>query len=137
MVTNETDTRAQKSVVILAWWSVGWAVLLAVGEVARNWGDWQWWPFWLLDMLASALLLVGAWFALRSNQEQRLSPLVGAFGFCTAGAYDSFFSHLEIMEQPISGNIAHGPLTAIIGVLFGVATLSFLASVALAVRLGR
>jgi hypothetical protein len=137
MIEKQASGRAQQFVVFLAWWSVVWAVLLAVGEVVRNWGDWQYWPFWLSDFLASALLLVGAWFALRPNQDNRLSPLVGAFGICTAFAYDSFFSHLATMEQPISGNITHGPLTVIIGVLFGLATLSFLSSLALAVRLGR
>ena len=137
MKAEQTSGRTQTFVAILAWWAIVWAVLLAVGEIVRNWDDWQWWPFWLLDFVASALLLVGAWFALRPNQDKCLSPLVGAFGFCTAGAYGSFFSHLEIMEQPISGNIAHGPLTVIIGVLFGLATLSFLVASVLAVRLGR
>jgi hypothetical protein len=135
--TAMKSSSAEKLVAPLAWWAIVWAVLLAVGECARNWGDWQWWPFWLLDFIASALLLVGAWFALRPNQGKCLSPLVGALGFCTAGAYGSFFSHLEVMEQPVSGNFAHGPLTVIIGVLFGLATASFLVSTAVAVRLSR
>lgn len=63
-------TNPAKFIVPLAWWAVTWAVLLAVGEIARNWDDWQWWPFWFADMLASAFLIFGAWFALRPGEKK-------------------------------------------------------------------
>ena len=29
--------------------------VLALGELRANWGDWQFWPLWLVDFAASAL----------------------------------------------------------------------------------
>ena len=124
-------------IAFLAWWSIGWGTFLAVGEVVRNWDDWQWWPFWIMDFIASALLFVGGWFALRPGSASRLSPLVGALGFSTAMGYLSFFGHLAAIDQPVNGPIPHALLTAIIGVLFAFAALSFAAALVLAVRAER
>ena len=35
------------------------AVGLAIGEAAMNWGDWQWWPLWVVDYVCVAWLLGG------------------------------------------------------------------------------
>ena len=135
-VESSIDDR-NRSVEFLAWWSIGWAIFLAVGEVGRNWGDWQWWPYWVGDLIASALLIIGGWFALRPGRKWGLGPLVGAIGVCAAGGYDSFFGHLASIDQPVNGPIPQVPLTAIIGVLFALAVLSFVAALILAVRLER
>jgi hypothetical protein len=140
LVSVERQTqraRCHGQVVFLARWSIGWAVFLAVGEVVRNWGDWQWWPFWMVDFIASALLICGGWFALRPGNAVRLGPLLGGLGFSTAMGYSSFFGHLATLDQPVSGTIPHGPLTVIIGVLFALAAGSFAAALVLAVRLER
>ena len=28
-------------------------------ETLVNWGQWQWWPYWLVDYVAAALLILG------------------------------------------------------------------------------
>jgi hypothetical protein len=48
--------------------------------------------------------------------------------------YDSFFSHLASLDQPVNGPIPHVTLTAIIGLLFVLAVLTFGAAIAVAVR---
>ena len=40
---------------------------LALAELARNWGSWQWWPFWLVDFIAAGLLVAGASRTLRER----------------------------------------------------------------------
>jgi hypothetical protein len=134
IVATSATANHRQSVWLLAWWSIGWGTLLAVGEIARNFGDWQWWPFWVGDLIASALLIAGGWFALRPGSSSRLSPLVGALGFCTAGGYDSFFGHLASLDEPVNGPIPHVMLTAIIGLLFALAVLTFAAALVIAVR---
>jgi len=137
MAATSASVNSRRHIALLAWWSITWGILLAVGEIARNLGDWQWWPFWVADLIASMLLIVGGWFALRGRNASRLSPLVGALGFCTAMGYDSFFGHLASLEQPVNGPIPHVALTVIIGVLFALAVVSFGVAIALAVRVGR
>jgi len=129
------DKIAQRYIAIIAWIAIVFGVLLAIGEVIRNIGDWQWWPFWVVDMICSALLIAGGWYAQRPVPQQRLSLLVGALGFCTAMGYASFFSHLANIDGPVEGNIAHLPLTITIGVLFAMAAICFATSVRLAMRL--
>lgn len=35
------------------------ALLLAGAETMINWGQWQAWPWWLVDFVAAGLLLLG------------------------------------------------------------------------------
>jgi hypothetical protein len=58
----------QKSAAYLA---LAFGVFLAIAETARNWGNWQWWPFWLVDYVAATLLVAGVGFglALASGRE--------------------------------------------------------------------
>src|SRR5512145_370089 len=80
---------------------------LAVAELARNWGAWQWWPFWLVDFIAAGLLILGAISALgRSPRGPVL--LAGAWGFTSAMFYMSFWSHIESFDQPATGNVSQG-----------------------------
>jgi hypothetical protein len=39
--------------------AIGFAVFLALAEIRRNWGDWGYAPFWIVDYIAVALLLYG------------------------------------------------------------------------------
>lgn len=97
--------------------AVSFALFLALAETARNWGNWQWWPFWLVDYIASALLLAGGLSTLR---RAGWGPrwLAGGWGFASAMFYMSFWSHIEELERPADGNLAQTPLTIAIGVLW-------------------
>ena len=44
---------------ISAYMALLYGVGLAGFETLVNWGQWQWWPFWLVDYVAAALLLFG------------------------------------------------------------------------------
>ena len=106
--------------------AVGFAVFLAIAEVARNWGDWGYWPFWVVDYLAVALLLFGA----RRVEHDGGRLLSGAWGFTCAMFYMSFFSHLAALDQPDRGPLDQRPLTLIIGILFALTIAGFAASLA-------
>lgn len=104
--------------------AVAFGLFLALAETARNWGAWQWWPFWLVDYIAAALLLVGAHLASRGRAGGG-AFLAGAWGFATAMFYSSFWSHIEHLDQPADGNLEQGPLTVVIGVLWAVTIVGF------------
>ena len=97
---------------------------LAVADTARNWGNWQWWPFWLVDFIAAALLIAGAILVIRRN---RAGPqiLCGAWGFTSAMFYSSFWSHIANADRPADGNLAQEPLTIIIGVMWVITIVGF------------
>jgi hypothetical protein len=99
-------------------------VFLAVAETARNWGDWQWWPFWLVDFIAAGLLLAGSNLALRKRPGGR-SVLCGAWGFTTSMFYGSFWSHVGHITEATEGNFAQGPLTVAIGIMWGITIVGF------------
>jgi hypothetical protein len=104
-------------------------VFLAIAETLRNWGDWQWWPFWLVDYVAAGLLVAGGISTLRRTRRgPRL--LAGAWGFTTAMFYMSFWSHVADSDQPADGNLEQTPLTLIIGILLGIALVGFALSLA-------
>ncbi len=105
------------------------ALFLGGAEVVRNWGAWGPWPFWVVDYIAVALLLL-AWQAHRAGWPQARTLRAGAWGFTCAMLYQSFFSHLMTIDQPDPGPVPHAPLTAIVGVLFGLAAVGFVASLA-------
>lgn len=106
---------------------------LTVAEIARNWGNWQWWPFWLVDFIAAGLLIAGAWLALREKAGGR-AFLCGAWGFTGAMFYMSFWSHIEHIHQAAEGNFAQRPLTIVIGIMWGITIVGFVLALASARR---
>lgn len=99
---------------------------LFVGEIVRNWGDWQWWPFWIVDYIAAGLLLFGGQRALTTGTVRWLT---GAWGFTSAMFWMSFFSHIDQMRQGAdqhNGPIDETLLTTIIGGLLAIALIGFL-----------
>ncbi|MGH0032544.1 MAG: hypothetical protein ACQGVC_22360, partial [Myxococcota bacterium] len=94
--------------------AVVFGLFLALAETARNWGNWQWWPFWLVDYIAAARLLAAAWRVRRSAPGAR-ALLAGAWGFTTAMFYSSFWSHVRNFDLPADGNLDQEPLTVVIG----------------------
>jgi hypothetical protein len=105
--------------------AIGFAVFLALAEIRRNWGDWGYAPFWIVDYLAVGLLLFGGLRTLRRGREAGLAALTGGWGFTCAMFYASFFSHLQHIDQPDRGPVEQLPLTIIIGVLFAITVAGF------------
>ena len=79
--------------------AIGFGVFLAIAEVVRNWGDWQPWPWWVVDYIAVALLLFGGRAALPGRARRSAAPLCAGWGFTCAMFYMSFFGHLETLER--------------------------------------
>ena len=110
--------------------AIAFGVFLAIAEVARNWGDWQPWPWWVVDYIAVALLLYGGRAALPGRPQRNVAPLCGAWGFTCAMFYGSFFSHLEALNEKGTGPIESHTLTLIIGVLFAITILGLALAIA-------
>jgi hypothetical protein len=113
--------------------ALAFGLLLAAAETARNWGDWQWWPFWLVDFVAAGLLVAGAALVLRGRPGGS-AFLCGAWGFTSAMFYMSFWSHIEHLAEPAEGNFDQLPLTITIGVLWGITLIGFALALASARR---
>lgn len=109
--------------------ALGFGIFLAIAEAVRNHGNWQWWPFWLVDYIAVVLLVAGALMTLRARRGAA-PVLAGAWGFTTAMFYMSFWSHIEHLDEAAEGNIEQGPLTLIIGVLWVITIVGFATSLA-------
>ena len=109
--------------------AVVFGIFLAIAEAVRNWDQWQWWPFWVVDYIAAVLLVTGGVMALRRVPRGR-AWLTGAWGFSTAMFYMSFWSHVRDFDQPADGNLSQGPLTVVIGVLWLVTIVGFVLALA-------
>ena len=118
---------------LAAYLALGFGAFLAVAELVRNWGNWQWWPFWLVDFIAAGLLVTGGSLALR-GRARGAQVLAGAWGFTSAMFYMSFWSHVEHFHEAAEGNVPQGPLTAIIGVMWLITLLGFALSLLAARR---
>lgn len=111
---------------ISAYLALAFGIFLFIGEIVRNWGDWQWWPFWVVDYIAAALLIFGGQRALNTGTVRWLS---GGWGFTAAMFWMSFFSHIENLQTQLyesNGPIEESRLTLIIGVMLGLALAGFL-----------
>ncbi|MGB0920509.1 MAG: hypothetical protein ACPG06_02440 [Alphaproteobacteria bacterium] len=103
-------------------------LFLAGAEAYRNWGDWQWWPFWVVDYVGAALLIYGGARVLRGGTK---AWLTGGWGFTTAMFYMSFFSHIERLRTETGltygpdGSLSEDRLTQAIGLMLAIAALSF------------
>jgi len=109
--------------------ALAFGLFLAIAEVVRNWGNWQWWPFWLVDFIASGLLLLGSISALNRSPRGPVL-LASAWGFTSAMFYMSFWSHIESFNRPAEGNVSQGPLTLIIGIMWALTVLGLILAMA-------
>lgn len=92
---------------------------LAIAETVRNWGDWQPWPFWIVDFIAAGALIWGGLRTLRQGSSRLLSA---AWGFTVGIFWMSFFSHIESLnagsgETYAGGAVTEDMLTLIIGAM--------------------
>jgi len=110
--------------------AIGFGCFLAIAEVVRNWGDWQPWPWWVVDYIAVALLLYGGRVASPGRARRSAAPLCGGWGFACAMFYMSFFSHLESLGEKGTGPIESHTLTAVIGALFAITILGLALAIA-------
>jgi hypothetical protein len=93
---------------------------LALAETWLNWGDWQPWPFFVVDYLAAALLIVGGVRTLR-GMSGGLRLLSGAWGFTAGMAWMAFFLTLQQngAGSDFTDTVTPTILIALIGALLG------------------
>ncbi|HZZ35654.1 MAG TPA: hypothetical protein VFE03_08010 [Caulobacteraceae bacterium] len=121
-------TREGDLIRISAWLAIVFGLALAVLEAVRNWGDWQWWPFWVVDYVAAFLLVIGGALAVRRGETHWLT---GGWGFACAMFWMSFFGHYaDVMKAGGQVSAREQRLTTIIGVMFATTVLGFLLSLA-------
>ena len=111
---------------ISAYLAIGFGIFLFFAEMVRNWGDWQWWPFWTVDYVAAGLLIFGGQRALNTGT---LRWLTAGWGFASGMAWMSFFGHvqnLRIEALEHTGPVPEDRLTLIIGILFALCLMGFL-----------
>lgn len=70
--------------------------LLAGFETLVNWGQWQWWPLWLVDYVGAGLLLLGGWLTLKCHAS-------GDRLLCTGWAFN-----IGMAWMSMAGNVADG-----------------------------
>ncbi len=70
-------------------------VVLALGELRANWGDWQFWPLWLVDFAASALLIAGGWMVFRRHPLAQ-SVLASGWAFTLGMSWLSLGINLDL-----------------------------------------
>lgn len=113
---------------ISAWLAVVFGLALAVLEVVRNWGDWQWWPFWVVDYVAAILLVIGGVVALRGGPAHWLTA---GWGFACAMFWMSFFGHYDnVLKLGAAVGERELRLTQIIGLMFGLTVLGLVTALA-------
>ncbi|MDQ0464087.1 hypothetical protein QO010_001858 [Caulobacter ginsengisoli] len=80
-------------------WSARAAVcfgpLVVAQVVARNWGAWEPWAYWVDDMVAAALLIAGGAFAMAADTTTNSRALTGAWGFTLATLWVSMIRMME------------------------------------------
>lgn len=132
--------------VFAAWLALGFGTFLAVAEAFRNSGEVQWWPFWVVDYIAVALLIWGAAAVLwRPGANRGLPILTAGWGFASAMFFMSFFGHVaevfgdgtEVARTNMQSAVDEPMLTIIIGVLFALTVLGLVASLVAEVRNGK
>jgi hypothetical protein len=107
-----------------AWLGIAFGLLGAVLEAVRNWGDWQWWPFWLVDYVAATLLVVGGVAVVRGRG---VNVLAAGWGFACAMFWMSFFGHYgDMLEVGRQVSAREQRLTTIIGVMFLITVLGLI-----------
>ncbi len=81
---------------ISAYLALIYGIGLICFETFVNWGQWQWWPFWLVDYVAAFFLILGG-FALLRKKDQGPKLLCAGWGFT-----------LAMLWMSLAGNISNG-----------------------------
>lgn len=100
------------------------AIGLAIGEAIINWGNWQWWPLWVVDYAIVLWLAIAFWRTGRGASPLELST---AWAFACGVFYMALFIWLNRLrdgEVQLAGN---EPLFILIAIMLtltiaGVAT---------------
>lgn len=104
---------------ISAWLGIVLGVVGVFLKIMRVMRQAEWWPFFLYDYFAAALIIVGGIAVLRRTGGAR--TLAAGWGFGVAMTYGSFFGHLENWMQGTRPDLAFEKTMSIsVGVLLAI-----------------
>lgn len=107
----------------IAWITLGALIIYVPGETFVSWPG-LWHPFYLVDLIAMALLLWGAVHSLRARPQRSPGLLCGAYGWAAANGWRSTFWRLA--ELRAGGELDFGVCEAwIVGIASGCAVICF------------
>ncbi|MDZ4858126.1 MAG: hypothetical protein SGI88_04025 [Candidatus Hydrogenedentes bacterium] len=72
------------------------AIGLAIGEAVINWGNWQWWPLWVVDYAIAVALVYGF---VASRNPVRTHVLTSAWAFTLGVFYMALFITLDNLRE--------------------------------------
>lgn len=104
--------------------------LLALIETFLNWGNWQWWPYFMVDYVAAGLLIAGAYLTHRNKTGLfPIALLAVAWAFTAGMAWLSFAGNFEIAQtgEALERHSRAGGISIyvlLIGILFIAASLN-------------
>jgi hypothetical protein len=101
--------------------------LLAGFETLVNWGQWQWWPFWLVDYVAAALL-IGGGVAVLKRRAASLRLLAAGWAFAIGMAWMSLAGNLAEGPDPARDGRVAGFYLALIGLMIATSVLGLVLS---------
>ena len=91
-----------------------YAVVLTATETLLNWGQWQFWPLWLVDYVTAAILLWGGVAALRDDPRAP-AILACGWGFALGMMWMSLAVNLQIGPDPERASRVAGFYLGLIG----------------------
>ena len=100
-------------------------LLLTGMETYINWGQWQWWPYWLVDYAGAALLLIGA-FQTFSGQDRGVRWLCAGWAFCLGMGWMSLAGNFEAGPDPERAARVGGHYLALLAAGLAIALTGFL-----------
>lgn len=117
---------------LAAYIAIGTGAILALVETLLNWGNWQWWPWFVVDYVAAILLIVGGLECRKQAVHPQARALLAAgwaftFGMSwmsLAGNYESYMQNIELERHARAGGmeayvwlVGLGVVTSLIGLL--------------------
>jgi hypothetical protein len=103
--------------------AICFAPVVVAQVVARNWGGWEWWPFWVDDMVAAVLLIVGGYLALDTDTTTNSRLLTGSWFFAVAMMWVSMFRMFfnSVIDDPTPPWLIALMLISLLGSIAGAA----------------
>jgi hypothetical protein len=108
----------------LAWFTLAALIVYVPGETYVSWPYGLWNPFYLVDLIAMALLLWGAVHSLRARPQRSPGVLCAAYGWAAANGWRATFGRLA--ELSAGGELDYGRGEAwVVGMASAIAVICF------------
>lgn len=87
---------------LAAYIAIGTGALLAIVETLLNWGNWQWWPWYVIDYVSALMLLFGGFMCRKDASSLHARALLAAgWGFTFAMSWSSLAGNIERAQESL------------------------------------